>query len=292
MSERLQKVLAQHGLGSRREIESWMREGRVLLNGQPAAPGEPYSPGDRVRIDGRDVTARLATRTGSAVLIYHKAVGESLTRTPEHADTVLSRLPARRGSRWVAINRMSPGDSGLLLFTDDGRLANALMRLARSIPAVYMVRVHPVGPRSAPEQLVRTVAIDGVSVDFPDVEPAGGEGANQWYRVTASGSDRRAAVRALFDSQGLSVSRVIQVRYADVDLPRDLPRGRHRSIDPQRVSQLYERAGIEMPAADEKVDKARAGARRPRGPRKVAGRSSSTGGKRSKHSKSRAPRTR
>ena len=266
MSERLQKVLAQHGLGSRREIESWMRQGRVLLNGEPAAPGAPYTPGDRVRIDGRDVTSRLATRSDAAVLLYNKAVGESLTRTAEHPDTVLARLPSRRGSRWIAINRMSPGDSGLLLFTTDGQLADVLMRSARSIPSVYMVRVHPVGPVPAPQDLLQTVAMDGVSIDFTSVEAAGGEGANQWYRVTASSADRRPAVRALFESQGFSVSRVIQVRYGDIDLPRDLARGRHRRLDPRGVSRLYERVGLAIPVPDEKA-RGSADARRSRGAR-------------------------
>jgi 23S rRNA pseudouridine2605 synthase len=291
MSERLQKVLAQHGLGSRREIETWMRAGRVLLNGSPAAPGAPYSPGDRVRIDGRDVTARLTTQAESAVLIYNKAVGESLTPTPEQADTLLSRLPARRGSRWIAVNRMSSGDSGLLVLTNDGRLADVLMRLARSIPAVYMVRVHPIGPVPAPAELARVVEIDGVTVEFPAIEPAGGEGANQWYRVTASSSDRRAAVRALFESQGFSVARVIQVRYADVDLPRNLPRGRHRSLDRQSVDRLYERAGLERGPAEE-APKLRSGTARPRGPRKGASRHSTPGASRSKRPTGRGPKGR
>ncbi|HSN70546.1 MAG TPA: hypothetical protein VLT59_03515, partial [Steroidobacteraceae bacterium] len=150
------------------------------------------------------------------------------------------------------VNRMSPGDSGLVLFTNDGRLANALMRSAASLPAVYMVRAHPGGGTPAPEALSTTVNLDEGPVQFEAVEAAGGEGANQWFRVVAQGADRRHAVRALFESQDMTVSRVSQLRFADVELPRDLPRGRHRRLSPEFVARLYERAGLEAPLVEDK----------------------------------------
>jgi len=260
MGERLQKVLARHGFGSRREIEGWMRDGRVLLNGKPAGPGDPYQLGDRVRIDGRDVTARLAREVAPAVLIHHKVTGESLDRGAAAGATLLDRLPSVRGARWIPVNRMSPGDSGLALFTTDGRLANALMRAAAKLPAIYMVRVHAPDAAARTALLVKHVVLEGVRVEFDTVEPAGGEGSNRWFKVTAPGADRRSAVRALFESQGFTVSRVIQTRLAEIDLPRDLPRGRHRQLPSAAVTALYERVGLAPPDVASLSGKHRSGA--------------------------------
>src|SRR5690606_6411355 len=147
-SERLHKLLAQHGLGSRREIEKWMLEGRVLLNSRPAQPGDRFEPGDRVAIDGRDVSARLKITAAPQVLIYHKPQGQPITPRSAGSDSeddvaksVMESLPAVRGARWLVINTMQAADSGLLLLTSDGRLADALRRRAETTPAAYVARV-------------------------------------------------------------------------------------------------------------------------------------------------------
>ncbi len=258
MGERLQKLLARHGLGSRRAVESWIVAGRILLNGRPARLGDRFSPGDRVTVDGRDVTARLATETTAQVLIYNKPPGQPLLASPDEQSRmppmlpVVESLPARRGTRWLAVNPMSPGDSGLLLLSTDGALVDALMRRSAALPAEYAVRVHVPGEAAAPPEPGREVVYDDQRIVFDSVELAGGEGANYWFRVTSSRADRRLALRPLFESRGLQVSRVIQLKYANVELPRDLPRGRHRPLAAEACAALYQLAG--RPAPPELVE--------------------------------------
>lgn len=255
MSERLHKILAQHGLGSRRELEAWIVEGRILLNGQIAKVGDRFTPGDRVIIDGKDISARLRVESIEQVLAYHKPQGQPLERSEDpEVETVIERLPAHRGVRWVPINPMHPGDSGLLLLTNDGALSYALTRHKREIPATYMVRVHmPGGPERVPE-LPLSLRLDDETVEFTKVEAAGGEAGNLWYRVELARADRRAAVRALFVSHGFTVSRMMQVAFAGVELPKDLPRSRHRLLPAEQMAKIYEAAKLTMP--EQKTGKA------------------------------------
>lgn len=260
MSERLHKLLAQHGLGSRREIEKWMLAGRVILNDKPAQPGDRYVQGDRVVVDGKDVTARLRVNAATQVLAYHKPQGQAVDgrNAPATAEggeastseTVLERLPVVRGARWLAINTMQAGDSGLLLLTTDGRLADGIRRRSEAIPAAYVARVLITDPAFDPTTLPKLVRYDDETIEFESVEDIGGEGTNRWFRVEASRAHRRAAVRALFDSRGLAVSRVIQVKFGPLELPRDLPRGKHRQLTPPQVRQLYELAELTPPEVE------------------------------------------
>jgi 23S rRNA pseudouridine2605 synthase len=256
MPERLHKLLAQHGFGSRREIEKWILEGRVLLNGRAAQPGASYSSGDRVAIDGRDVTSRLKVSAAApAVLLYNKPQGQPITGSGEAAESgksVMESLPSVRGARWLVINTMQAGDSGLMLLTSDGRLADALRRRAESIPAAYVARVLVPTPEFDVTTLPRVVNYDDEAIEFENIEPAGGEGTNRWFRVESRRAHRRAAVRALFESRNLTVSRVIQVRFADIELPRDLPRGRHRALSHDRVEALYALAELDLPQKAER----------------------------------------
>jgi 23S rRNA pseudouridine2605 synthase len=277
MPERLQKILARHGLGSRREIERWITEGRVTVNLKPARIGDQFHEGDRIAIDGKEVTARLSIEVAPQVLMFHKSQGQPTTQdersknprisptitgdaepiehAPDTAEAVMDRLPAIRGSRWVPINPMHAGDSGLLLLTNDGNLGYALTRRKRWIATAYMVRVlAPSAPddeaRVAPEIPPRVNYDSGrgnETVEFTSVEPAGGEGANLWYRVETTRADHRAAVRALFESRELKVSRMTQVKFGAIELPRDLPRGRHRMLTDLQAASLYELAQIPMP---------------------------------------------
>lgn len=248
MSERLHKVLAQHGLGSRRELESWIAAGRILLNGKAAQVGDRFTPGDRVVIDGKDITARLRVEAVEQVLLYHKPQGQPLERGDDpEVESVIERLPAHRGVRWVPINPMHPGDSGLLLLTNDGALSYALTRHKREIPAAYMVRIHAPGGVERLPELPLSLRYDDATVEFTKVEPAGGEGENYWFRVDLARADRRAAVRALFVSHSLTVSRMMQVAFADIELPKDLPRGRHRLLPAEQMAKLYAAAQLTMP---------------------------------------------
>lgn len=254
MSERLHKLLAQHGFGSRREIEKWMLAGRVLLNNQAAQPGSRFANGDRVVVDGQDVTAKLHIETGTNVIAYHKPQGQPVipfAQSPEGVpseESVMESLPAVRGSRWLAINTMQTGDSGLLLLTSDGKLADALRRRSNAIPAAYVARVLVPTPEFDVQSLPRAVRYDDETIEFDSIEPIGGEGTNRWFRIPSRRAHRRAAVRALFESAGLKVSRIIQVQFADIQLPRDLPRGKHRALNASQVDQLYKFAELTPPA--------------------------------------------
>jgi 23S rRNA pseudouridine2605 synthase len=293
MSERLHKLLAQHGLGSRREIEKWILEGRVLLNNRPAQTGDRYEPGDRVAIDGKDVSARLKITAAPQVLIYHKPQGQPVTAdSADAADepdatlkSVMESLPAVRGARWLVINTMQAGDSGLLLLTSDGRLADALRRRAERTPAAYVARVLVPFPEFDVESIPRVVQYDEDAIEFESIEPAGGEGTNRWFLVKSHRAHRRAAVRALFESRGLKVSRVVQVRFADLELPRDLPRGRHRALTEKQVAALYALAQLPPPLTASQVHAQRT----PRGSRsgasnrkQPAGRRRATGNRKSR----------
>jgi 23S rRNA pseudouridine2605 synthase len=275
MPERLHKLLAQHGFGSRREIEKWMLEGRVVLNGQAAQPGASYSSGDRVAIDGRDVTSRLKISAAApSVLLYHKAQGQPIASTDEDAQSgksVMESLPSVRGARWLVINTMQAGDSGLMLLTSDGRLADALRRRAETIPAAYVARVLVPTTEFDVTALPLVVNYDEETIEFESIEPAGGEGTNRWFRVESRRTHRRAAVRALFESRNLKVSRVMQVQFADIELPRDLPRGRSRTLSQDRVAALYALAELELPKVAERPA-AKQRKRRPAPDRRATGR--------------------
>lgn len=243
-----------------------MLAGRVLLNDRPVQPGARYVSGDRVIVDGKDVTARLLAPPAAPALVYHKPQGQPLevrggASGPEAVDplceTVLERLPAVRGARWLAINAMQAGDSGLLLLTTDGRLADALRRRAESISAAYVARVLVADPDFDVSSLGRVVRYDEQTIEFDRIEDLGGKGANRWFRVVAPRAHRRAAVRALFESRGLGVSRVVQVRFGPVELPRDLPRGKHRELTPAQLKQLYELAVLAPPRATQAHERGR-----------------------------------
>ncbi|MET0496828.1 MAG: S4 domain-containing protein [Steroidobacteraceae bacterium] len=263
MSDRLHKVLAQHGLGSRREIERWILEGRVRVNGELAQEGAQFTPGDRVSVDGDDVTARLRAADTTQVIMYHKPQHQPVTPGAQGHDgdaddellkqSVLERLPAKRGVRWLVINTMQSGDSGLLLLTTDGKLADALRRRAASISAAYVARVLVPSPDFDIVGFPLEVRYDEETVEFTGIDAAGGEGANRWFRVEAAHSHRRAAVRALFESRGMGVSRVSQVRFGELDLPRDLPRGKHRELTDGQRGQLYALAGLSVPRPQAEV---------------------------------------
>ncbi len=237
-----------------------MLAGRVILNNKPAQPGDRYVSGDRVVVDGKDVTSRLSLNaTRHQVLMYHKPQGQpvesrsaalSTDAFDTSAETVIERLPAVRGARWLAINTMQAGDSGLLLLTTDGHLADALRRRSEQIPAAYAARVLIPDPDFDASSIATVVRYDEQAIEFSKIEDMGGEGTNRWFRVEAPRAHRRAAVRALFESRGLGISRIIQVKFGDLELTRDVPRGKHRALTPQETEALYALAGLEVPRPD------------------------------------------
>jgi 23S rRNA pseudouridine2605 synthase len=227
-AERLQKLLAAAGLGSRREIETWIEAGRVTVEGRLAKLGDRASPTDSIAVDGKPVT--LSRSETPRVLLYHKPVGELVTRSdPQGRATVFSRLPA---GRWVAVGRLDINSAGLLLFTDSGELANRLMHPRYEIEREYVARVQGRLSPEVLEKLRKGVQLeDGVAafVSIREREGREGTGSNHWYRV-ALREGRNREVRRLFEAVGARVNRLTRVRFGPLELPADLPPGSWREI--------------------------------------------------------------
>jgi 23S rRNA pseudouridine2605 synthase len=222
--QRLQKLLAAAGLGSRREIEGWIAAGRLTVNGNPATLGTKAALGDAIALDGKRV--QLVAPSPARVLVYHKPVGELVTRSdPEGRPTVFSRLPP---GRWVAVGRLDINSSGLLLFTDSGELANRLMHPRYGMEREYLARVQ--GAVDI-EKLRRGVHLEDGIAAFDRIEALNPEasGANRWYRVMLR-EGRKREVRRLFAAVGARVSRLRRVRYGPVELPADLLPGQWREL--------------------------------------------------------------
>ena len=246
MSEKLQKVLARSGQGSRREVELMIQEGRVSIDGKVAHLGDRLDNLDvLVRIDGHKVDLVKPSEEVCRVLAYNKPEGELCTRhDPEGRRTVFDRLPRLNEGRWVSVGRLDANTSGLLLFTTDGELANRLMHPSRCVEREYMVRVFGEVTEQMVKNLVNGVQLADGMARFEDVVYAGGEGMNHtFYVVITEGRNRE--VRRLWDSQGVTVSRLKRVRYGDIFLTKDLPRGGWLELELQEVN--YLREIVELP---------------------------------------------
>jgi 23S rRNA pseudouridine2605 synthase len=245
-AERLQKLLSTAGLGSRREIEGWIRSGRVSVNNTPAQLGDKATPADRIKIDGRPVQLNTET-TRRRVIAYHKPEGEITTRSdPENRPTVFQQLPRLRRTRWISIGRLDVNTSGLLLFTTDGELAHRGMHPSAGLTRRYAVRVLGEVEQQVLAQLRRGVKLEDGLARAASVEPAGGTGANRWYHFTLS-EGRNREVRRMWESQGLTVSRLIRIGYGPIELGRNLPRGKWRELTEGERKALYSSAGLPTP---------------------------------------------
>jgi 23S rRNA pseudouridine2605 synthase len=238
--ERLQKLLAAAGLGSRRTIEAWIAAGRVTVAGKTATLGDRAGPHDRIEVDGRPVRLRPSDAP-ARVLLYHKPVGELVTRSdPGGRPTVFQRLPRLGHGQWIAIGRLDLNTSGLLLFTDAGALANRLMHPRYEVEREYLVRV--LGPlsESTRRRLLRGVPLADGEAAFARLEPQGSTipgAANQWYRAILR-EGRKREVRRLFEAVGLQVSRLMRVRFGSVRLPRNLHPGHWVELDRRHCAAL------------------------------------------------------
>lgn len=247
MQERLQKVLARTGLGSRRHVEELIRAGRVEVDGKAAELGQKVSGQERILVDGRPVTLKADAEAVAEVILYHKPVGEVCSRSdPEGRRTVFSNLPRPRGGRWVSVGRLDISTSGLLLFTTDGELANRLMHPAQEVEREYAVRLLGEVTSAMLERLIRGVELEDGFARFTAIEESGGTGANHWYHVIIK-EGRNREVRRLWESQGLTVSRLSRVRYGPVILERGLRPGKSRPLTPTEQRHLYNAAGLKMP---------------------------------------------
>lgn len=286
-SERLQKVMAAAGLGSRRGLEKAIEAGEISVDGAPASLGQSVAPGMSIGYQGRSwrvVAAPHRHRT----LIYNKPEGEVTTRDdPEGRPTVFDRLPPVRGARWVAVGRLDINTTGLLLLTTDGELANAMMHPSSNVDREYACRIFGQASDEQLQRLRSGVELDDGPASFSDIVPDGGSGENFWYHVTIM-EGRNREVRRLWESQGLTVSRLKRVRYGAAFLPHRLRMGRWHEITAEEHAVLREDVGL--PAASEGLE-----LRELRGSgrgRRDAGPASKKGGRRKPRTPARKPRGR
>jgi 23S rRNA pseudouridine2605 synthase len=234
---RLQKLLAQAGFGSRREIEDWISGGRLSLNGRLAQLGNRATPKDKIELDGKPLVFEQAS-DAIRVLMYHKPEGELVSRSdPKGRPTVFAHLPKIKGAKWMSIGRLDYNTSGLLLFTNSGELANGMMHPRYGLEREYAVRVFGGLTDEETERLRTGVPLGDGTAAFGKVVPAGGEGANRWYRVTLS-EGRNREVRRLLEALGKQVSRLMRLRYGPVTLPEDLRPGEWRELEAGEVAAL------------------------------------------------------
>ena len=247
MQERLQKVLARAGLGSRRQIEDWIRDGRIQVNGTTARLGQKISGRERISLDGKRVQLKAGEAANAATIAYHKLAGQICSRDdPGGRPSVFSALPKPPAGRWISVGRLDFNTSGLLLFTTDGELAHRLMHPAQEIEREYAVRL--LGSVDLPmlERLIQGVELEDGLARFSAIEESGGGGANRWYHVIIK-EGRNREVRRLWESQGVKVSRLARVRYGPVILERKLRPGKYRPLTFKEQKQLYQAAGLKPP---------------------------------------------
>jgi 23S rRNA pseudouridine2605 synthase len=244
---KLHKVLAEAGLGSRRDMEELIIAGRVSVNGEPAHIGQRILPADQVRINGKLVQRKISSRS-PRVLVYHKPSGVIVsTSDPEGRATVFDRLPTMKVGKWLAVGRLDFNTEGLLLFTTSGDLANKLMHPRYGIEREYAVRTLGELEEGMRQKLLSGIELDDGLAQFNKIVDGGGDGANRWYRVTIS-EGRNREVRRMFESVGLTVSRLIRTRYGSLTLPSNLKRGRWEEMDEHAVRALMAANGLQKPA--------------------------------------------
>jgi 23S rRNA pseudouridine2605 synthase len=252
--QRLHKVLASCGFGSRRAMEEMILAGRITVNREPADVGQKVSPGDEVRINGELVRVRFA-EPRARILMYHKPAGEIVTRDdPEGRPTVFDKLPGIGNGKWIAIGRLDFNTEGLLLFTNSGDLANRMMHPRYEVEREYAVRV--IGQLSPEQQqsLLSGIALEDGPAKLEKLEDGGGEGTNHWYRVVVK-EGRNREVRRLFEALGLAVSRLIRTRFGTIAMPPRLTRGQTQELSPEEANAVLAAAGMRGNGSAQKPNK-------------------------------------
>jgi 23S rRNA pseudouridine2605 synthase len=257
--ERLQKVLAQAGIGSRREMEEWISAGRVTVNGTQATLGVRVAEGDKVQVDGRNIRLQLqAEQAMPRVLLYHKQEGEIVSRDdPKERANVFDALPKLRGQKWIAIGRLDFNTSGLLIFTTSGELANRLMHPRFEVEREYAVRVQGAMTLDQMHQMTKDgIELEDGLVRFEQLSDEGGEGYNHWYRLVLK-EGRNRVVRRTFEALGLPVSRLMRVRFGIINLPPRIKRGMMAELGEREVREILEWVGLPVGIARQVVDDGR-----------------------------------
>ncbi|MDB5852305.1 MAG: pseudouridine synthase family protein [Herminiimonas sp.] len=253
---KLHKVLADAGLGSRRDMEELIVAGRVSVNGEPAHIGQRILAADQVRINGKVLTRKISKKP-PRVLVYHKPAGEIVSSSdPEGRPSVFDRLPNMKAAKWLAVGRLDFNTEGLLLFTTSGDLANRLMHPRYGIDREYAVRTLGELEEGMRQKLLAGVELDDGLAQFSKIADGGGEGVNRWYRITI-GEGRNREVRRMFEAVGLTVSRLIRTRYGSFMLPRGLKRGRWEELDENSVRDLLNQSGLEKLVGQKDAGKSR-----------------------------------
>ncbi|MEJ2608929.1 MAG: pseudouridine synthase [Candidatus Thiodiazotropha sp.] len=242
--DRLQKVLANAGMGSRRQIEGWIVEGRVEVNGEIAQLGQRVVRDDTIRVDGKLIAKRMLEAPEREVLVYNKPEGELVTRRdPEGRRTVFGRLPKLKHGRWIPVGRLDINSSGLLLLTTDGELANQLMHPSRQVEREYAVRVMGEVTDEQLKQLTHGVELEDGPARFEEIVESGGEGINRWFHVVIM-EGRQREVRRMWEAVGARVSRLKRVRYGTVILDSVLKVGRYRNLTNAEIDELLIAMGL------------------------------------------------
>ncbi len=268
LKERLQKIIARAGYGSRREVEKWIELGRIKVNGHVATLGEQVDPAgnNKITLDNKplrklDVAPRLR------VIAYNKPLGEVCTRhDPEGRPTVFDALPKLGRGRWIAIGRLDINTSGLLLFTTDGELANRLMHPSTEVEREYAVRVRGEATPEVFKQLQAGVELEDGPAHFDAILDSGGQGSNHWYHVILC-EGRNREVRRLWEAVGFTVSRLIRIRYGDIELKRYLRLGKWKDLEEKNIQQLQTLAGIRTTGNTKVSAKSETGSRAQKSPK-------------------------
>jgi 23S rRNA pseudouridine2605 synthase len=244
LAERIQKILAHAGLGSRREIEDWIRHGRVEVDGNVAIIGQQVGAQSRVLVDGRRIQLNAASPGSSRALLYHKPVGQICSRQdPQGRPTVFDGLPRLRGQRWVSVGRLDFNTSGLMLFTTDGELAHRLMHPSQEIEREYRCRVRGQVNSADLHRLSEGILLGGQLCRFESIRTQSGSGANHWHTVVLK-EGRYREVRRMWESVGCTVSRLVRVRYGSFLLSRELKSGQYLELQSSQYDGLYRLAGM------------------------------------------------
>lgn len=236
--ERIQKVLAHAGLGSRREIEEWIRKGKIRINGMTAQLGDRIRKHDKIHVNGRWIDLSRYSEQPTRVLLYHKPAGEVVSRRdPEGRPVIFTQLPRLQRGRWISVGRLDINTIGLLLVTNNGELANKLMHPGTHLERKYAVRIFGKVEQTVIDQLLKGVELDDGFAKFNNIQAAGGEGINKWFHVTIS-EGRNRIVRRLWESQEMTVSRLIRIRYGSLSLPERLKARTFYELDAKELKQL------------------------------------------------------